>query len=70
LSDALAQHNAEAVAAGMTPETILAKGLIAGMTVVGVLFKNNDIFVPEVLMSARYESWNGASSAVAGGEGC
>jgi 5-methyltetrahydrofolate--homocysteine methyltransferase len=39
--------------AGMSPETILEKGLIAGMTVVGVLFKNNEIFVPEVLMSAR-----------------
>ena len=43
----------DALAAGMTPETILEKGLIAGMTVVGVLFKNNEIFVPEVLMSAR-----------------
>lgn len=39
--------------AGMIPETILAKGLIAGMNVVGALFKNNEIFVPEVLMSAR-----------------
>jgi 5-methyltetrahydrofolate--homocysteine methyltransferase len=43
----------EGLEAGMTPETILEKGLIAGMTVVGVLFKNNEIFVPEVLMSAR-----------------
>lgn len=39
--------------AGMGPELILDKGLIAGMNVVGVLFKNNEIFVPEVLMSAR-----------------
>lgn len=43
----------EGLKAGMTPEIILEKGLIAGMTVVGVLFKNNEIFVPEVLMSAR-----------------
>lgn len=39
--------------AGMEPEVILDKGLITGMNVVGVLFKNNEIFVPEVLMSAR-----------------
>jgi 5-methyltetrahydrofolate--homocysteine methyltransferase len=43
----------EGLNAGMTPEVILEKGLIAGMTVVGILFKNNEIFVPEVLMSAR-----------------
>jgi len=43
----------DALAADMIPETILEKGLIAGMTVVGVLFRNNEIFVPEVLMSAR-----------------
>ena len=43
----------DGLSAGMTPEVILEKGLIAGMTVVGILFKNNEIFVPEVLMSAR-----------------
>jgi 5-methyltetrahydrofolate--homocysteine methyltransferase len=32
---------------------ILDKGLIAGMDVVGQKFKCNDIFVPEVLLSAR-----------------
>ena len=32
---------------------IINNGLIAGMNVVGVKFKNGDMFVPEVLMSAR-----------------
>jgi len=32
---------------------ILDKGLIAGMDIVGKKFKANDIFVPEVLLSAR-----------------
>lgn len=32
---------------------ILDQGLIAGMEVVGQRFKNNEIFIPEVLFSAR-----------------
>ena len=32
---------------------ILKQGLIAGMTEVGVLFKDGEMFVPEVLMSAK-----------------
>lgn len=43
----------EALDEGVPVETILDKGLIAGMTVVGVRFRNNEIFVPEVLVSAR-----------------
>lgn len=39
--------------AGATPKTILEKGLIAGMNVVGVRFKGGEYFVPEVLVSAR-----------------
>jgi 5-methyltetrahydrofolate--homocysteine methyltransferase len=38
---------------GIEAQTILEEGLIAGMTVVGVRFRNNEIFVPEVLVSAR-----------------
>ena len=38
---------------GIPAETILNDGLLAGMNVVGVRFKNNEIFVPEVLVSAR-----------------
>lgn len=42
-----------AVAQGLDVSLILNEGLIAGMNVVGALFKNNDVYVPEVLMSAR-----------------
>jgi len=36
-----------------SPEDILEKGLIAGMDEVGKKFKANEIFVPEVLISAK-----------------
>ena len=39
--------------AGETPMDIINKGLVAGMAEVGVLFQQNKIFVPEVLMSAK-----------------
>ena len=42
-----------AVAEGLDVATILNDGLIAGMNVVGTLFKNNEVYVPEVLMAAR-----------------
>lgn len=35
------------------PTDIMNKGLIAGMNVVGELFKEGELFVPEVLMSAN-----------------
>ena len=35
------------------PEEILNQGLVAGMNIVGEKFKNNEIFVPEVLVAAR-----------------
>ena len=38
---------------GLTPKDILEKGLLAGMEVIGVKFKNNEVFVPEVLIAAR-----------------
>ncbi|GEA14026.1 MAG: hypothetical protein PWP41_2031 [Moorella sp. (in: firmicutes)] len=38
---------------GAEPLEVINRGLIAGMDRVGVLFKNNEMFVPEVLMSAR-----------------
>ncbi len=43
----------EAIDEGVSANDILEQGLIAGMNVVGVRFKNNEIFVPEVLISAR-----------------
>ena len=42
-----------AVAEGLDVSTILNHGLIAGMNVIGALFKINEVYVPEVLMAAR-----------------
>jgi 5-methyltetrahydrofolate--homocysteine methyltransferase len=38
---------------GMAPGTILSDGLIAGMNVIGVRFKANEVYIPEVLIAAR-----------------
>ena len=38
---------------GFSANTILDDGLIAGMAIVGVKFRDNIIFVPEVLVAAR-----------------
>jgi len=35
------------------PKDILENGLLAGMSVIGEKFKNNEVFVPEVLVAAR-----------------
>ena len=43
----------QAVAEGISPEKILNEGLLDGMDVVGEKFKNNEIYVPEVLVAAR-----------------
>uniref|UniRef100_UPI00260E7A8F B12-binding domain-containing protein n=1 Tax=Desulfosporosinus sp. TaxID=157907 RepID=UPI00260E7A8F len=43
----------EAISANVDPLAIINQGLIGGMNVVGQRFKVNDMFVPEVLMSAR-----------------
>lgn len=42
-----------ALAEGVSPEKVLNQGLVAGMNVVGVKFKNNEFYVPEVLIAAR-----------------
>jgi corrinoid protein of di/trimethylamine methyltransferase len=44
---------AQAIAEGCEPQKILEEGLLAGMNIIGVKFKNNEVFVPEVLVSAR-----------------
>lgn len=41
------------ISSGMDPIEIINQGLIAGMNVVGARFKVGDMFVPEVLMSAK-----------------
>lgn len=50
---AVKQLTREAVEAGISADTILEQGLIAGMNVVGVRFKNCEMFLPEVLTAAR-----------------
>jgi 5-methyltetrahydrofolate--homocysteine methyltransferase len=42
-----------ALSEGMAAKDILDNGLIAGMTVVGGRFKRNEVYIPEVLISAR-----------------
>jgi 5-methyltetrahydrofolate--homocysteine methyltransferase len=43
----------EALESGLSPKEILNDGLIKGMDVVGQLFKDNEIYVPEVSMAAE-----------------
>ena len=43
----------QAIDEGVSAQTILAEGLLAGMSVIGEKFKNNEVFVPEVLVAAR-----------------
>ena len=43
----------QAIDEGIPAQQILEEGLLSGMNVVGVKFKNNEVFVPEVLVSAR-----------------
>jgi len=43
----------DALKEGVPPEKIINEGLLAGMSVIGERFKKNEIFVPEVLVSAR-----------------
>ena len=43
----------KALEQGYSPNDILTKGLIVGMNNIGVKFKENKVFVPQVLMSAK-----------------
>ena len=43
----------KALSQKISAEDILNKGLVAGMQVISEQFKNNEIFIPEVLISAR-----------------
>ena len=60
-SEALQKGQAKEVAAfvqaaideGIEAKTILEEGLMSGMSIIGVKFKNNEVFVPEVLIAAR-----------------
>ena len=43
----------KAIDEGADPEQILNEGLLAGMNIIGEKFKNNEVYVPEVLVAAR-----------------
>ena len=49
----VAEQVAQAIQSGVPTIEILDDGLIAGMNVVGARFKKHDMFLPEVLLSAR-----------------
>jgi len=49
----VAEKVKQALAEKVEPAKILNEGLIAGMQVVGTKFKNNEFYVPEVLIAAR-----------------
>ncbi len=49
----VAEKTQEALNSGIEPGMVLSDGLIAGMNIIGVKFKNGDIYVPEVMMSAK-----------------
>ncbi len=43
----------QAIDEGIPVKQILDEGLLAGMSIIGEKFKNNEVFVPEVLVAAR-----------------
>lgn len=47
------EYTQQALEQGISPNDILTKGLIVGMGKIGVKFRENQVFVPQVLMSAR-----------------
>lgn len=47
------QLTSKALNSGFAANTVMDDGLIAGMAIVGIKFRDNIIFVPEVLISAR-----------------
>ena len=51
--DTVVDLTKKAIDEKIEPTTIIDDGLIPGMNVVGQRFKNGEMFVPEVLMSAR-----------------
>jgi len=52
-SNSAVQITKQAIGERMAAEQILKDGLIAGMEVIGVRFKNNEVYIPEVLIAAR-----------------
>ncbi len=53
LKEEVVAETEEALKRGFSPQDILDKGLVAGMDIVGVDFRDGILFVPEVLMAAN-----------------
>ncbi|HBQ63849.1 MAG TPA: cobalamin-binding protein [Clostridiales bacterium] len=43
----------QAIDEGLSPKQILDEGLLSGMSIIGNKFKNNEVYVPDVLIAAR-----------------
>ena len=54
----------QAIDEGIPVQQILDEGLLSGMGVIGEKFKNNEVFVPEVLVAAR--AMNKGAQAIVG----
>lgn len=52
-AEGVAELIEQAVGQNIPTEEILNQGLVAGMNIVSEKFKNNEIFIPEVLVSAK-----------------
>src|SRR5258708_13516276 len=53
LKEDIVGETKEALARGYSATDVLAKGLVAGMDIVGADFRDGILFVPEVLMAAN-----------------
>jgi 5-methyltetrahydrofolate--homocysteine methyltransferase len=53
MADSAERLTAEALAEALAPARVLDDGLLAGMRVVGVRFRSGEMFLPDVLASAR-----------------
>jgi len=51
--DRVAELVEAALKGGVSPEDVLNEGLLKGMNVVGDLFRRDELFVPEVILSAK-----------------
>jgi len=52
-ADEIVEEVNELLSRGLEPYEILTKGLVAGMDIVGIDFRDGILFVPEVLMAAK-----------------
>ncbi|KPV49757.1 5-methyltetrahydrofolate--homocysteine methyltransferase [Kouleothrix aurantiaca] len=53
MKEEVAAQTREALGRGFSPQEVLGLGLVAGMDIVGVDFRDGVLFVPEVLMAAN-----------------